>query len=99
MLMVQLLLTHKAQLTENVDNRSPLLIACIRGNDDTVKALLENNAAKKLVNKPDFCQFTPLMAAAKYGTPKMITLLLEKGARLEAKDENRNTCMTPRTRA
>lgn len=57
---------------------TPLSIACVGGNEDAVKYLIENGADVNERAKP--LGYTPLMFASEYAYLNIIKLLLEKGA-------------------
>ncbi|RJE24666.1 Ankyrin repeat protein [Aspergillus sclerotialis] len=65
--------------------RTPLSYAAERGQEDTVKLLLDHDA--QLDSEDRYCR-TPLSSAAYTGRESIVKLLLEYGARLDSKDEN-----------
>lgn len=83
----ELLLSTK--LTEidkpNLAGETPLMMAALRGNAAWVLRLLERGAA---LNRSGW---TPLHYAASGPEPKVLSLLLERGARLEALSNNGTT--------
>ncbi|TGD58831.1 ankyrin repeat domain-containing protein [Flavobacterium humi] len=68
---------------EVVFKPTPLCSAIIKGDLETVKKFIEYGAD---VNESSE-GLTPLMLAARYNKAEIVTLLLEKGARIDAKDE------------
>ncbi|KAF4523418.1 hypothetical protein B566_EDAN007890, partial [Ephemera danica] len=63
---------------DNVDGFTPLAVAMQQGHDKVVAVLLENDTRGKH-------NITPLHVAAKWGKTNMVSLLIEKGANIEAK--------------
>jgi len=70
---------------ENTAAETPLMMAALRGNLDWTQRLLERGA---LVNRHGW---TPLHYAASGPEPKLVALLLERGAQIEAPSPNRTT--------
>ncbi|MGH2664441.1 ankyrin repeat domain-containing protein [Flavobacterium sp.] len=68
---------------EIVFKPTPLCSAIIKGDLETVKKFIEYGAD---VNESSD-GLTPLMLAARYNKAEIVKVLLEKGARIEAKDE------------
>lgn len=68
---------------EDVDGRTPLLLAAINDKIEVAKVLLKHGA--KIEHK-DSEGNTPLIWAAQLGFKKMVEILLESGAKIEAKD-------------
>jgi uncharacterized protein len=81
------LLAHsKTQLeAANKAGETALMMAALRGNEEWVRRLLERGAA---VNRPGW---TPLHYAATGAATALVTLLLEKGADIEAASPNGTT--------
>ncbi len=71
-------------------NPQELIEAFAGSNAETVEALLHAGAN---VNMPGENGFTPLMAAAKAGNKPMMTLALEKGARIDERDNDGMTAL------
>ncbi|MBA2653461.1 MAG: ankyrin repeat domain-containing protein [Gammaproteobacteria bacterium] len=68
-----------------------LFCACVVGNVEAVKQLIENNANVNCILKSMLDGKTPLHFAAEYGCDEIITLLLKKGAAVNAQDNDGNT--------
>ena len=68
---------------------TPLCTAIIKGDFETVKKFIEYGSD---VNE-NFEGVTPLMLAARYNRVEIIKLLLEKGAKLDAKDQRGNNAL------
>lgn len=75
--------------TPNYFNSNPLCVAISKGDAATAKKIIEYGGD---VNQT-YNGMTPLMIAARYNNVEMITVLLEKGANLKAKDEKGNTAL------
>lgn len=71
------------------NSSNPLCVAISKGDAATAKKIIEYGAD---VNAT-YNGMTPLMVAARYNNVEMITVLLEKGANLKAKDEKGNTAL------
>ncbi|MDQ2780147.1 MAG: ankyrin repeat domain-containing protein [Pseudomonadota bacterium] len=69
----------------NRNDETPLMMAALKGHTDWMRALLERGAA---VNRSGW---TALHYAASGPEPKAITLLLDKGAAIEAASPNQTT--------
>ena len=69
----------------NAANETPLMMAALRGQLDWTQRLLERGAA---LNRTGW---TPLHYAATGPEPKLVTLLLGRGAQIEAPSPNRTT--------
>lgn len=69
----------------NASNETPLMIAALRGVTAAVPRLLERGAQ---LDRPGW---SPLHYAATGPEPKMVALLLDRGARVEALSPNRST--------
>ncbi|XP_071083099.1 ankyrin repeat domain-containing protein 26-like isoform X2 [Haliotis cracherodii] len=72
------------------DNRTPLHLACARGNAKVVQELLEWKAK---TNIGDNNSKTPLMKAVEGGYADCVELLLESHADVDAMDTEGNTCL------
>lgn len=72
-----------------VFNTTPLCNAIVKGDLETVKKFIEYGADVNETSNGT----TPLMFAARYNKVEIIKLLLEKGARLETKDERGFTAL------
>ena len=70
-------------------NSTPLCNAIVKGDLATVKKFIEYGADVNETSNGT----TPLMLAARYNKVEIIKLLLEKGARLETKDERGFTAL------
>ena len=78
---VKLLLKGGAKQIPIKDGRSPLLIACSKGNIKIAKILIKHSEeGNDIVNTPDDDGLTPLHTASKLGHENIVTLLLENGA-------------------
>lgn len=88
--LVELLLAHGAKVnTRSREGDGPLHNAAARG-DVVVAAMLLEKGAK--VNAKGPAGLSPLMLAV-FGSPEMVDLLLEHGARIDQRDENGNTAL------
>nr|CAD7423741.1 unnamed protein product [Timema monikensis] len=67
----------KKDLKRNAKGETPLHVACIKGNAEQVKALLETGVTP---NTKDNAGWTPLHEAASHGYTQIVRLLLESGA-------------------
>ena len=86
---VSVLLDHpglKIDATNNADE-TPLMMAALRGQLDSTQRLLARGAS---VNRPGW---TPLHYAASGPEPKVVALLLERGAVVDAPSPNRTTAL------
>jgi uncharacterized protein len=83
----QALLAHARTRIDatNASDETPLMMAALRGQTEWTRKLLDRGAA---LNRPGW---TPLHYAATGPEPKVVALLLERGARLEALSPNRTT--------
>jgi ankyrin repeat protein len=70
---------------QNTATETPLMMAALRGNLEWAQRLLERGA---LVNRQGW---TPLHYAASGPEPKIVALLLDRGAQIEAPSPNRTT--------
>ncbi|MDO9072762.1 MAG: ankyrin repeat domain-containing protein [Rubrivivax sp.] len=84
---VAVLLAHPRTRIDAVNNadETPLMMAALRGQLDGARQLLDRGAAH---NRPGW---TPLHYAASGPEPRMVALLLERGAQVEALSPNRST--------
>lgn len=80
---------HNTSAIEVAFNNSPLCLAITRGDVDVVRKFLEYGADVNETSRG----LTPLMYAAHYNQPEIVKLLIEKGARLEARDEKGNNAI------
>ena len=71
--------------------KSPLVVAARKGDLDIVKYLTSQQNVNK--NSQDGYGATPLIWAAYYNHPKVVQLLLEKGADTSVKDNNGYTAL------
>lgn len=69
----------------NGNDETPLMMAALRGNLDMARRLLERGAA---VNRPGW---TPLHYAATGPEPRLVALLLARGAAVDARSPNGST--------
>lgn len=69
----------------NAADETPLMMAALRGQLDAARQLLDRGAA---LNRPGW---TPLHYAASGPETRMVALLLERGAQIEALSPNRST--------
>lgn len=85
--LARLLLSHPSIKPDlaNAHNETPLMMAALRGRLDLAEALLQKGAQVKREG------WTPLHYAASGPEPKMLSLLLDRGAPLEAPSPNRTT--------
>ena len=72
---------------EVVYEQTPLCVAIVKGDFETVKKFIEYGAD---VNESSE-GVTPLMLAARYNKAEILKFLIEKGAKIDAKDEKGNT--------
>lgn len=71
----------------NTADETPLMMAALRGQLDSTQRLLARGAA---INRPGW---TPLHYAASGPEPKVVALLLERGAVIDAPSPNRTTAL------
>ena len=73
----------KGKVTErkNIRGETPLHVACVKGNIERVKELLECGAK---VNTRDFAEWTPLHEACNHGYEEIVKLLINHGAYIDA---------------
>ena len=74
---------------KNKDGYSPLILACYSGNVEVVRYLVEHT--KDLNDGSKYG--TPLMASSVKGYEKIVALLIEKGADVNATDPNGTTAL------
>ena len=85
----QALLAHpdiRVDATTSADE-TPLMMACIKGHLDWAQKLLDRSAA---INRPGW---TPLHYAASGTELRVLTLLLDRGANIDAPSPNRSTAL------
>lgn len=84
---VAALLAHPSTRIDaaNAADETPLMMAALRGQLDGARQLIDRGAA---VNRPGW---TPLHYAATGPEPRLVALLLERGAQIEAPSPNRTT--------
>ncbi len=84
---VAALLAHPSTRIDatNAADETPLMMAALRGQLDGARQLIDRGAA---VNRPGW---TPLHYAATGPEPRLVALLLERGAQLDAPSPNRTT--------
>ncbi len=84
---VQTLLVHRELKVDAVNpaDETPLMMAALRGQLEWTQRLLERGGQ---INRPGW---TPLHYAASGPEPKVVALLLDRGARIEAHSPNRTT--------
>ena len=70
-----------------------LHIAARNGHADYLKHLLSKAKARKYINSHNGHQATPLITAAKYGRIKCLSVLIESGADIEARDKENKTAI------
>jgi ankyrin repeat protein len=89
------LLAHGADVNaaETIQGRTPLLWAAASGRTDLVKLLLDQGADTRV--HESLMGTTPLMgvAGSERGEPKLVNLLVDKGAALGAKDHHGDTAL------
>lgn len=79
-----------AAKTETVTfNGTPLCMAIMKGDTETVKKFIEYGADVNETSNG----LTPLMMAARFNKAEIVTLLLAKGAKIDTKDERGLTAM------
>jgi len=86
---VKILLSHGADVNVLCKGRTPLVVACSRGNIDLVRCLVENGAD---INRPDDNGRTCLMASVCNST-KVALYLLEQGASINAVEKHGKTAL------
>lgn len=79
----------KFGLVTEYKNATPLAVAIVKGDIETVKKFIEYGAD---INEKSN-GLTPLMLAARYNQVAIIGLLLEKGAQIKATDDKGNTAL------
>lgn len=91
--LVKLLMQKGANFNaQDCNGNTPLLLAIQKGNNELAMSLTEEASS---INIPNNAGETPLIAAIKYcyltGSPKLVYLLMEKGANCKAQDSDGNT--------
>lgn len=83
------LLAHPAVRLDapNANGETPLMLAALKGDLEAAQRLLDKGAA---VNRPGW---TPLHYAATGPEPRMVTLMLERGAQVDALSPNGSTAL------
>ena len=83
------LLAHPAVRVDapNASDETPLMLAALKGNLDATQRLLDKGAA---INRPGW---TPLHYAATGPEPKLVSLMLERGAQIDAPSPNGSTAL------
>ncbi|SFB24287.1 Ankyrin repeat-containing protein [Flavobacterium swingsii] len=74
---------------ETIYNPTPLCNAIIKGDFETVKKFIEYGADVNQTSDG----MTPLMLAARYNKVEIVKILLDKGARLDEKNERGYTAL------
>ncbi|XP_055940721.1 uncharacterized protein LOC129971193 [Argiope bruennichi] len=86
---VKYLLEHKAQTSASVFPLPPLHYAIYKGSFEAAKILLNNETNVDKIKSHG--GFTALYTAAEEGDPYLVKLLIEKNARVDARDDFENT--------
>ncbi|XP_055942105.1 uncharacterized protein LOC129972127 isoform X1 [Argiope bruennichi] len=86
---VKYLLEHKAQTSVSVFPLPPLHYAIYKGSIEAAKILLDNEPNVDKIKSHG--GFTALYTAAEKGDPYLVKLLMEKNARVDARDDFENT--------
>lgn len=83
------LLAHPAVRLDapNASDETPLMLAALKGNLDAAQRLVDRGAA---INRPGW---TPLHYAATGPEPKLVSLMLERGAQIDAPSPNGSTAL------
>ncbi|XP_065112816.1 CARD- and ANK-domain containing inflammasome adapter protein [Paramisgurnus dabryanus] len=90
---VSVLLAGKAKVgAKDMDGCSPLHYAASKGKVKTAAVLLAS-AKSKNVNDKNVWRRTPLHLAAEHGQDLLVELLLEKGAKINTLDNNKDTAL------
>ncbi|KAJ1323251.1 ankyrin repeat domain-containing protein 50 [Microdochium nivale] len=95
--MVQLLLSHGADPCSPDSNSTPFTLAATKGNLDLVRIMLSaatsDADARRIVNTIDCAGYAALHHASRDDNVSLATFLLDRGARLDARAWNGNTCL------
>ncbi len=86
---VAVLLAHPAVRVDapNASDETPLMLAALKGNLDAAQRLLDRGAA---INRPGWA---PLHYAATGPEPRLVGLMLERGAQIDAPSPNGSTAL------
>lgn len=76
-------------LVNEYRNATPLAVAIVKGDIETVKKFVEYGADVNETSNG----LTPLMLAARYNQVEIIDVLLKNGAKVKAQDEKGNTAL------
>lgn len=79
----------KFGLVKEYGNATPLAVAIMKGDIETVKKFIDYGAD---INEKSN-GLTPLMLAARYNQVAILSLLLEKGAQIKTTDDKGNTAL------
>lgn len=82
-------ITSSVVTIDKYDGRTPLAVAIMKGDFETVKKFVEYGTD---VNERSN-GLTPLMIAARYNKVEIVSYLLQNGARAEIKDDHGNTAL------
>ena len=81
--------TTKVKMETTTFTGTPLCVAIMKGDTETVKKFIEYGADVNEASNG----MTPLMMAARFNKAEIISLLISKGARVDDKDEKGFTAM------